>query len=800
MRNVSNDYKNYLNTSLSISPKSKIVVDGVEYLGDVIKTSPKLSHSNTAFIGGFPAKTLSFDIFNLNNDLSFENKEITVYKGIVINGTTEWVQQGVFIPQAKDITNNISTKVMTISNAQDKTQLFDGKYTSSLDWENDTTHTGLEIVQEICTRLGVELETLDFAWANYSFKQPNFSETTTDREVISRIAEIGGEIALISCDGGLQIKGQYTTGDTIQRQRYEKLSRENTYSVNTIVLGKNGIVDDIVYPGTLATDRVEFRIEDNPFVDLYRKEMIEQVASHIIGMSYTPFKLDGFIDGFIYELNDVISVVDKNGDTFNAVILDYSTSSRIKANVKAETQDKNTTNYNLAGSKQEAINQVKLLVDHINNEITALAKKVEDITDYVLETTGKGSITLENTPNSSGAIGTLTIKGFTDLTLYPGMVYPSDNIYPGELTSYTIVSTNPETGETAESYFDLGTPLTSSDELIIENSNIYIKNGDSKTDTGIKVAIKTFDNTTILSVNGFNDLTFHCNYLVKNDLTNLFATQVELEALVSIANDKISTKVSRGEVISEINQSAEAVKVNADKINLNGYISNDEGNFEITEEGKAKFVDVTITGGDINLPSGGKVLGGDGILTNLQFSSGDFKECGFSINGLYYNSGSDYSTIPIIVQIPKNFTIESAYIDLIHAPMHWYNGETDKYFWGYSRKVKLYLTDISVYHRQGSVFGEYEDLDYDYTEITGAFGTDGFTAPTPTDSSHPSTTITSNNIKEELSEAGFKMFVLKTTEVAPTNPNNGSISHVVTGCEKTGLISATLNVIGYMKS
>ena len=64
----------------------------------------------------------------------------------------------------------------------------------------------------------------------------------------------------------------------------------------------------------------ELRIEDNPFVDLYRRDMIEEVAKHVIGKSYTPFQLDGFADGFIYELNDVVSVVDKNGEKFEAVI------------------------------------------------------------------------------------------------------------------------------------------------------------------------------------------------------------------------------------------------------------------------------------------------------------------------------------------------------------------------------------------------------------------------------------------------------------------------------------------------
>lgn len=374
MQSVSEKYKNILKTSLSLSPKSKIVVDGVEYVGDVIKTSPKISHSSSSFIGGFPAKTITFDIYNLNNDLDFENKEIIVFKGLVIDGEVEWVQQGVFIPQPKDITNNISTKVMTISNAQDRTQLFDDKYESELDWTEEQTHTGLEIVQEICTKKGITLETNNFAWSNYAFKQPNFNENTTNREVISRLAQIGGEIAFLSSNGGLVIKGQNGTGEEVQGSRYEKLTKGNSITINTIVLGKEGIEDNVIYPETIDGDRIEFKIEDNPFVDLYREEMIPAVASYVIGKSYIPFELTNFVDGFIYELNDVISVTDKNGNTFDAVILDYSTSSRIKSNIKAATQDSNKTDYNLAKSKLNAINQVKLEVDHNKQEINTLVQ------------------------------------------------------------------------------------------------------------------------------------------------------------------------------------------------------------------------------------------------------------------------------------------------------------------------------------------------------------------------------------------------------------------------------------------
>ncbi len=940
MQSVSNAYKQVVSSTSALSPKTKIVIDGVEYLGDVIKTSPKITHTNTSFLGGFSAKTISFDIFELENNLNLENKEIIVYKGIVVNGSVEWVKQGVFIPQAKDITHNISTRVITITNAQDRTQLFDSKYESSLDWS--INHTGLEIVQEICTKLNVNLETTDFGWANYSFKQPNFSNMTTYREVISRMAELGGEVALISCDGNLQIKGQYTTGDTIQRHRYEKLSKEKPYAVNTLVLGKKGIDDDIIYQDTnlinagigknkiditkyeetdyhkgtfevigdtlkititkpytavnnfvvqwktklkpnttytirgkvehsnseqaaawyLYSDRLwgsgslgnagatasktfatddtgnlvigfylrtniaigdivtisnfqieegnkvtsyevfeetgvkEFRIEDNPFIDLYREEMISNVASFILGKTYTPFELNSFVDGFIYELNDVIKVIDKNGNPFDAVILDYSSQSRIKSNVKADSQDKNKTNYNLVGSKANAIGQVKLEVDHINETITALTSRVEDLTDYLKSSSGTGTLVLDETIVSEGSIGKLVISGFNEIGLYPNMVYPNSKIFPNKLSTYCIVQSNEDGSLVKETYIDLEMILDSSDELIIENSKVYVKSGNKTTDTGLTALLRTYENVSKISVKYFSNVSFTCDYIMKNELTKSFATQAEVSSQFLMTQENINSKVTKAEVISEINQSADEVKIKANKISLEGIVTAN-ANFKILEDGSIESKNGSFSG-NIYLQNGNRVIGGDGILTNLQFSSvGNYE--GYGLLGFNYNSFDDsytYADISIDVDIPDNFTIEHAYLTLYHTQATWsyYNDSMNENIdiQGYARNLKVYETsgsnqNYSFYMTYG---GDYViDLSSGFlTEITNGFGVSSYT---PSSDYGAEIDIKKTiDIMEYLRTGEAHKIVVRTSESIPTSES--------VACSKTGMARAVVNVIGYM--
>lgn len=383
MRKTSDNYKKYINDHFSLTPKSKIVVDGVEYLGDIIKTSPKFSHSNTAYIGGFPKKTVDFEMLNFNNDIDFKGKELIIYKGLVINNQIEWVKQGVFIPQAENIETNVNARTISFKDVSDKTQFLDDKYESNLDWSRE--HSGLEIVQEICNRKNLILETTDFHFANYIFKQPNFPSKITYREVLSRIAQIGGEIAIFNNNGNLEIKGQYLTRDVILRKRYAKITKENIFQPNLLVIGNEGYDNDIIYPNPKPDDPIEIRIEDNPFVDLNREEMIEIIASYVLSVSYIPFEVTNFVDGYLYELNDVIQIIDKDDNIFNAVLLDISTTSRIKSTIKAPVNSKTISKYNLAGSNKKNINEVKLAVDHINNLIESLVKNVDGNTEQITQ-------------------------------------------------------------------------------------------------------------------------------------------------------------------------------------------------------------------------------------------------------------------------------------------------------------------------------------------------------------------------------------------------------------------------------
>lgn len=616
MIQISNELKNKLNTSTSIKVKNKIVVGTTEYDSSIIKTYPKISHKNSSVFGGFPSKTCSFEIYNHNSNIDFENKEIKVYKGIEVSGSIEWILQGIFIPRAKDIETNITSKTISFNNIQDKTQLFDIAYESDLSWSNNATHTGLEIIQEICTKLSIELSSNTFNLSGYSFKQPNFAENITCREVISRFAEIAGCIAFINREGKLEIKAPTSTNSTVERNRYIKLTKESEVSFNTLVLGKEGINDDVVYPETISTDRVEYKILDNPFVNLYREDMIEDISVNIVGKSYVPFTLNNFVDGFCFDLNDVISVKDRNGNTLDLTIFNYETANRISTNVSAETMGTMTTDYNLAGSSKNELREVKLNVDHNNQSIIALSKRTTDNETSISQleiTTGEISSTVsETTKEQNEKISKITqttdeinskISDIADITtsgesqqalvnlekvnesepmaikihpliediayLYPSeFLYPSETLYP---MNRVVRFTNTKTNE----IFDYELP----NDLLVYNVNNYdefILNYDSQTCQVIKRVgyDKTTNKNTLLSkeeiinyeypkisltegdytisLPGYSSGYLYVQLMASNIYTTQFATKVELSSSISQTKEEINLEVSKKVGKSEV--------------------------------------------------------------------------------------------------------------------------------------------------------------------------------------------------------------------------------------------------------
>ncbi len=464
MYNPGGEYLTYIKDSIIRQPRSKIVVDGKIYTGlEHLVSFPKITHETEKMIGGFPAKTCEFEIYNLDGSLNLNGKEVQVYRGLDISDSkTVWVPMGLFYAEGEDVTNN-STKRTIKFKGTDRTRLFDSPFTKA--WADGIIPAGYTLkalANKICAVCGVTLDSstekniLSFQTA----EKIGVPENTTNRQVISWIAELSGCIPIISRDGQYLVftrptvklyqydAGQvYDSGYYVDKRKYKTLSAEPLYgAINAVSFGHADYDDAYVYQDDtdVATNGLhEWQINDNALAENNKTELAPLVFEKIKGMKLYPFSLTEFIDDYLFDLNDGIAIKKKDGSLITSYILGMNTTSRIRSTFKAGTQDSSAADRNLAGSVKSDIKNIKLSVDHINNQITAMAKESDE--RYTeLKLTAEG-LDAEITDTKAGLEAKITATAEAATSQYTALKAEVKDNYVSNTTYNTYVKQTAET-------------------------------------------------------------------------------------------------------------------------------------------------------------------------------------------------------------------------------------------------------------------------------------------------------------------------------------------------------------------
>lgn len=290
------------------------------------------------------------------------------------------------------------------------------------------------------------------------------------------------------------------------------------------------------------------------------------------------------------------------------------------------------------GDRSQKTTTVTEDIDGIKNEVS----KIQDLTQT---TNGTKTIVLSNCVK--GNLLKLQIKGNNTVFKY---LYPSDYLYPTDdlfpMGDSRISVTDKDNNETV---YKLG--IT---DVLRQNGEVYdefvLENGQAKVirrinaDGTIK-ASETIENLGTFNIplnEGTNTIKIKnysaeigAKYVVKSDYTEAFATKLEMNSSIEQTAEKIESKVSKtyetledartqysnikqttneistqvvkkvgkNEIISSINQSAEQIQVEADKININGTVSAN-GNFKVDTNGNMECNNGKFNGGTICLKGG----------------------------------------------------------------------------------------------------------------------------------------------------------------------------------------------------
>ena len=628
------------------------------------------------------------------------------------------------------------------------------------------------------------------------------------------------------------------------------------------IIEKTEVFDDITVASNLLSKATSWLSSNNK---VQQKHTITYLDLYLIGIDAEEIELYNSypVKNKLMNIDDTLRVIKKTIDIVNPQesTIDVGDNFKTLSDIEAEkikeitstvkTVNKINSNYTTNNDLQDLVNEVSSSITQLSNLIGLNVSQFMSLSKYIKVVSGNGYVILQNTSTSSNMINKVSIKGFTEKRLYPGMAFPSSNTYPNILTTYTIIQdvVDTEAGNndyTSTSSRELGYFITQEplrtlvdndgnfiyDEVLIESNNIYVYRRlglDSENNIVVldkenieycgRVDLHTFEspNGTFIKIKYFDDLQYEVKYMEKNEFTNSFLLYNELSSTIELLNNSISLKVDKNGIISAINMSEEEIAILASKIKMEGYTTINNG-FSIDLEGNmscqnAKMKNVEVIGGNIYLPSGGQIIGGDGLLTNLQFTSGNtFEYIGYSASDTI--NKNFYEDLKINYYIPDNFKIVSAYITLINMPVKWiidvYDDETfqntgTNIYWGFVRNLKLYKQDNSSSYREAYYNSEHVDEDKtSFNEIANVFGANGYTPSVPTDTSQCVEKNISTNIASSLSDK-FGTLSLRSGNDIPEYPNNGEYYekqalNQANIAPQTSLGYAILNIIGFMSN
>ena len=285
---------------------SKYLVDGKEYNQTLneFKYSNIINPNNSISIGNTCSSSVTFSIFK--PQITLENKDITIFEGIKGNSGIEYVQIGIFT-----VTKEESNGEYTKYTAYDKMYKAEKGYFSELTYPS----TDKAILEEICTKLGIQLATSITNTHTITDKPQGY----TMREMIGYMAMLQGCNAVINSDGNLEIKWYKDSGYVLDGHQYYQqgvtftTSKDFTIRKLTCNNTKSGDSKTSEITAGDGTTGLSFA---NPFMT---QANLNEVYNKIGGFQFRPLTVK-FLGDWRLEVGDIITV-NKGGVDYKVPIM-----------------------------------------------------------------------------------------------------------------------------------------------------------------------------------------------------------------------------------------------------------------------------------------------------------------------------------------------------------------------------------------------------------------------------------------------------------------------------------------------
>lgn len=522
-------------------------------------------------VGSAVASELSLKLRNYDgkfNDVSFEGAVLNVKIGIKLSSVLEGATLGkgilgrmilgsassdqdvAYVPCGLFIVDTPPRKLSTISiSALDYMVLFDREVNASA--LSFPIHVDA-LIQKICSICNVTLATDVSALPNHYFSiggLPDTNQKLTYRQLLQWCAQLTGTCAFMDGSGRLVLKWYEQTGVTITAsERYSSDMLENDITIT-------GFTCDDGKGNTYLSGTADYTLDlsDCGFLTNAYEGVLKELQAARGGFAYRPYSATIKSAPYLFPL-DVIRYKDKDGVVHDTIVTNVTLALNCNTAISGAGETVTSSSYaqSTSGvtSQQAATDRANL--EKINQTATQTNQTKNDFTQFRIE-------------------------------------------YSSDLKK---TNTAIEARVTKETY---QTDMAGVSARIGAAETKISQNADAITLRATKEEVSTAKSDAINSAAA--DATSKATAAESN-------AKSYADAQLKVTNEKIETKVSKGDIASTINQTAQSVQIEASKINLKGAvttedISADGLNAKVIQAGTITATEIkadTITAG--NLASG----------------------------------------------------------------------------------------------------------------------------------------------------------------------------------------------------
>lgn len=398
-----------------------------------------------------------------------------------------------------------------------------------------------------------------------------------------------------------------------------------------------------------------------------KRDSLIQAGERLLGLTYMPVTQLDLIGLAYLDSRDVIQIGTYGEDVYTTRVFNHTIeyNGALTDSIVTEGTSNNEEAYKNTAANAFQNQQVRFILNKATKQIQLIVEQTADIGDITVSR-GSSIGRVEFTKINQSEPIRVEIKPLGENITY---LYPRNNLYPANdlyITLRTLRFTNTTTNEKFDYilpddllYYD----SENFDDFVLDyNAHTVIINKKCKYDANGNVVllaqprvdsytypkIDLTDGDYRVEILKYDDTPYtaylFCKLMVQNIYTTQFSTKTEttskielseqsiylgvnqklqdystttqMNAAINLSSQSIMSVVSRkvgdDEVISKINQSAEALMIDANKININGTISAN-GNFKINTNGTMECVNAIVSG---NITANSGLIGGFDILSN----------------------------------------------------------------------------------------------------------------------------------------------------------------------------------------